>query len=169
MTKSDRFVVEPLSRRHDRTAFRCGAPALDRYLRRQAGQDSRRGFARVFVATAADSKKVVGFYTLSAISVDADKLPQRLARKFPRYPVPCVLLGRFAVSHAVRGRGLERLLMVNATQRVVTASESIAIYALRVDAKDDDAKRFHEACGFSSLPSAPLRLFLPLARMRRGH
>ena len=48
-------------------------------------------------------------------------------------------------------------------------SESIAIYALRVDAKDDDAKRFHEACGFSSLPSAPLRLFLPLARMRRGH
>ncbi len=36
------FVVEALSRDHDRAGFSCGVDALDRYLEVQAGQDVRR-------------------------------------------------------------------------------------------------------------------------------
>ena len=52
MTDPGVLVVEPLGKRHDRKAFSCGLPELDRYLARQAGQDVRRRIARVFVCTA---------------------------------------------------------------------------------------------------------------------
>jgi len=35
----------------DRAAFNCGNESLDRYIRAQASQDTRRAVARVFVAT----------------------------------------------------------------------------------------------------------------------
>jgi len=36
LTVSETVIVEPLGRRHDRAAFSCGLPELDRYLKRQA-------------------------------------------------------------------------------------------------------------------------------------
>ena len=55
------LVVEPHGKRHDRKAFSCGLPELDRYFSHQAGQDVRRRIARVFVCTAADGDAVLGF------------------------------------------------------------------------------------------------------------
>ena len=44
------FIIEPLEPSHDRTAFRCGVDALDRYFRERAGQDARRRITACFVA-----------------------------------------------------------------------------------------------------------------------
>ncbi len=52
--------IQPLGTDHDRVAFSCGVPALDRHLREQAGQDARRRVAAPFVATA-DGANVLGF------------------------------------------------------------------------------------------------------------
>ena len=88
MTELSALVIEPLGKRHDRAAFSCGLPELDRYLARQAGQDVRRRIARVFVCTAEGSDAVLGFYTLSALAIDLSSLPEELSRKLPRHPVP---------------------------------------------------------------------------------
>jgi len=45
------FLIEPLGS-HDRSAFSCGAPTLDRYLREQASQDVKRLMARAPAALA---------------------------------------------------------------------------------------------------------------------
>ena len=74
------------------SSFSCGLPELDRYLARQAGQDVRRRIARVFVCTAGETDAVLGFYTLSAQSIDLASLPEQLSRKLPRHPVPCALI-----------------------------------------------------------------------------
>ena len=121
MTDSDALIIEPLERRHHRTAFSCGLPDLDRYLARQAGQDVRRRIARVFVCTASEADAVLGFYTLSALSVDLASLPEELSRKLPRHPVPCALIGRLAVDRSAQGRGLGHLLLADAVKRVVSA------------------------------------------------
>ena len=163
MTAAHALVIEPLDRRHDRTAFSCGLPELDRYLKRQAGQDVRRRFSRVFVCTAGNADAVLGFYTLSALSLDLASLPEELSRKLPRHPVPCALIGRLAVDASVHGLGLGRLLLADAVRRVVTASQTVAMYALIVDAANDAAKRFYEGYGFAPLTENPMRLFLPLA------
>ena len=162
MTGSDALVIEPLGKRHDRTSFSCGLPELDRYLARQAGQDVQRRIARVFVCTADETDAVLGFYTLSALSIDLASLPERLSRKLPRHPVPCALIGRLAVDRSAQGRGLGRMLLADAVTRTVTAGESVAMHALIVDAANDDVKRFYEGFGFVPLTDDPMRLFLPL-------
>ena len=162
MTESDALIVEPLGTRHDRAAFSCGLAELDRYLARQAGQDVRRQIARVFVCTAGEADTVLGFYTLSALSIDLASLPERLSRKLPRHPVPCALIGRLAVDRSAHGRGLGRMLLADAVRRTVAAGETVAIHALIVDAANDDARRFYERFGFEPLTDHPMRLFLPL-------
>ena len=162
MTGSDALIIEPLGRRHDRAAFSCGLPDLDLYLARRAGQDVRRRIARVFVCTAGETDSVLGFYTLSALSIDLASLPERLSRKLPRHPVPCALIGRLAVDRSAHGRGLGRLLLADAVKRTVAAGQTVAMHALIVDAANDDAKRFYERFGFAPLTDDPMRLFLPL-------
>ena len=171
MTDSDRLVVEPLGRRHDRTSFACSLPELDRYLKRQAGQDVRRRIARVFVCTAQDADNVLGFYTLSALSIDLVSLPDNLSRKLPHHPVPCVLLGRLAVDSSVQGQGLGHMLLADAVKRVMAASETVAMRAMIVDAANHEAKRFYERFGFAPLQGDPMRLFLTLGNInfRRSH
>ena len=162
MSDSDAFIVEPLGGRHDRAAYCCGLPELDRYLARQAGQDVRRRIARVFVCTAGDADAVLGFYTLSALSIDLASLPDELSRKLPRHPVPCALIGRLAVDRSAHGRGLGRMLLADAVKRTVAAGETVAMHALIVDAANEDAKGFYERFGFAPLTDDPMRLFLPL-------
>ena len=162
MTNPDTPVIEPLARRHDRTAFSCGLPELDRYLARRAGQDIRRRIARVFVCTTDEADAVLGFYTLSAVSIDLGSLPEAFSRKLPRHPVPCALIGRLAVDRSAHGRGLGRLLLADAVKRVLAAGETVAMHALIVDAANDDAKHFYEGFGFATLLVDPMRLFLPL-------
>ena len=162
MTDSDRLIIEPLGKRHDRVTFSCGLPELDRYLAHQAGQDVRRRVARVFVCTARDTAAVLGFYTLSALSVDLSALPDALSRKLPRHPVPCALIGRLAVDRSAQGSGLGGMLLADALSRTVVAGESVAMYALIVDAANESAKRFYERFGFAPLTDHPMRLFLPL-------
>ena len=156
------LVVEPLGKRHDRKAFSCDVRELDRYLSRQAGQDVRRRIARVFVCTGADGDAVLGFYTLSALSIELNALPEELSRKLPRHPVPCVLLGRLAVDRSVHGRGVGRMLLADAIRRIVVAGDTVAMHAMIVDAANDGAKRFYEGFGFMPLADRSMRLFLAL-------
>ncbi|MCY4213649.1 MAG: GNAT family N-acetyltransferase [Gammaproteobacteria bacterium] len=168
MNTPDALAVGPLERRHDRKAFSCGLPELDRYLAHQAGQDIRRRTARVFVCTAGNANALLGFYTLSALSVDLSSLPKVLSRRLPRHPVPCALIGRLAVDESVHGQGIGRLLLADAVKRTAVAGETVAIHALIVDAANDAARRFYESFGFAPLTDNPMRLLLPLGRAALG-
>ena len=160
--ESDALTIEPLDKRHDRAAFSCGIPELDRYLARQAGQDVRRRIARVFICTYSDADIILGFYTLSALSTEVASLPDRLSRKLPRHPVPCALIGWLADDRSVHGRGFGRLLLADAVKRTAAAGETVAMHAVIVDAASDDAKRFYRRFGFVPLTDDSMRLFLPL-------
>ena len=161
------LVIEPLGSQHERAAFSCGEPALDAYIRRQASQDARRRVAQVFVAVAERSGEIAGYYTLSAASFEKDDLPAELARRLPHYPVPAAVIGRLAVDHRNQGRGLGEILLLDATRRVVRASNAIGVYAIVVDAKNERARAFYERYGFRSFPSTSRRLFLPLQTFER--
>ena len=148
--------IGPLGPEHDRSTFSCGVPALDRYLLEQAGQDARRRVAAPFVAST-DGMKVLGFYTLSATSIQLADIPVVLAKKLPRYPrLPATLLGRLATDLSARGIGLGRLLLVDAIARAVRSE--IASFALVLDAKDENAAAFYERESFIRLPGTPIRL-----------
>ncbi len=150
---------EPLTRGHDRDAFTSGVQALDDWFRTRATQDQRRHVAQVFVAL--DEQGVIGFYSLSMFTLTLESLPESLARKLPRYDaIPAALIGRLARHERAKGSGVGDLLVADAVTRVLAAAESVAAYAIVVDAKDDRGQRFYEAHGFIPLPSRPHRLFL---------
>jgi len=161
MTDKNSLVIEPLDTTHDRTVFQSGVEALDNYLKKQAGQDVKRRVSRVFVAANPyNPKKVIGYYTLSSLSIELNLLPEKLARKLPRHPVPAALIGRLAVSRTAQGDGVGKMLLVNAVRRTLEVSDQIAIYAMVVDAVNDKAKAFYGHFGFK--PLSGQRLFLPL-------
>jgi GNAT superfamily N-acetyltransferase len=150
---------EPLSRRHDRRAFRSGVAALDEWFQKRATQDQRRHVAQVFVAV--DEQGIVGFYSLSMFTLALESLPYELAHKLPRYDaIPAALIGRLARHDRAKGSGIGDLLVADAVRRVLAAAQSVAAYAIVVDAKDDRGRRFYESHGFIALPSRPNRLFL---------
>ncbi len=152
--------IEPFDKKYSRAAFDCGADDLNSYLKQIISQDIKRRLANGFVMLADDSDKVIGYYTLSAMSVLLDELPEDRSRRL-RYPViPVALLGRLAVDKRYRGNGLGRVLLYDAVERIKQAQ--IACYALIVDAKDAAAKNFYCAFGFEPLKNAAQRLFFVL-------
>lgn len=162
-----KFSIEALARHHDRSRFRCGSDALDRYIRRQASQDARRNVSRIFVAVPEEREEIAGFYTLSAGSVERETLPEGVIKRLPRYPIPVGLLGRLGVDRRWSRRGLGSVLLTDALRRVHLASATLAVYAVVVDAKDESARAFYERFGFIVLPDSASRLFLPMSTVER--
>jgi GNAT superfamily N-acetyltransferase len=156
-------IIEPLGSGHNRAAFSCGVEALDRYLKQQASQDARNRVAAPFVLRDQDSPRIIGYYTLSAFTIEASKLPAETVKKLPRYPrLPAVLIGRLAVDREFSGQGWGEVLLVDALRRSLERSAEIAAMAVVVDAKDDRARAFYEKYGFRRFVDHEYRLFLPM-------
>jgi GNAT superfamily N-acetyltransferase len=157
------YRIEALGRYHDRTAFNCGSPALDRYLQQQARQDVEKSVAAPFVLTTPPALRVLGYYTLSASLVNTSELPDTRSKKLPRYPqLPVTLLGRLAVDQSMRGKGIGQFLLMDTLRRSLEAAANIAAMAVVVDAKDEAAKAFYRHFSFLPLHRQPRRLFLPM-------
>ena len=161
MTSS--FIIEPLGPSHDRSEFRCGVDALDRYFREQVGQDVRRRATACFVAREIATDPIAGFYTLAASGILLAQMPARLAKCLPRYPaVPVARLRRLAVSLAYHGRKLGGALLWDAVERA--RRSEVAVYALVVDAKDEQAESFYLHHGFVAFGDMARTLILPLPK-----
>lgn len=159
--------AEKLSKQHKRKNFDCGRASLNRYLGRQASQDQRRHVAAPFVVCD-DDERVIGYYTLSAISVDASGLDGHTAHRLPNYPeIPAILLGRLAVDQSQKGKGLGRRLLVDALFRAFRQSGEIGAWAVIVDAIDDEGVAFYTHFGFQQFEDNPSRLFLPMTAIAK--
>lgn len=164
-TGEEKFRVEALTTSHDRSRFDSGVEALDKYFWMQAGQDARKNMAAPFVLVLPD-ETVGGYYTLSSTSLVLAELPEPTVRKLPKYPlVPATLLGRLAVDRQHQGKGYGRFLLADALFRA--SRSEIAAFAVIVDAKDDNARRFYERESFLPFPDQPMKLFRPMANIRQ--
>ncbi len=109
---------------------------------------------------------IAGYYTLSSTSVQLGELPEQTVRKLPRYPlVPATLLGRLAVDRRHQGKGYGRFLLADALHRAVRSE--IASFAVIVDAKDDNARKFYERESFLPFREQPMKLFRPTADIKK--
>jgi ribosomal protein S18 acetylase RimI-like enzyme len=160
------FRLEPLGGEPDRSLFRCGEDALDRYVRTQVRKDIRRRIANCFVAIENVTSQIAAYYTISAASIPLVDLPADETKRLPRYPtVPAVRIGRLAVDQRFQGRGLGAALLADAAARALKADA--AAFTLLVDAIDDPAVAFYQRFGFRLLGSHARTLFLPLATAQK--
>lgn len=157
-----REAPEKLRAEHDVSAFDCGEPVLNDWLRRRALQNQQSGASSTYVIL--EKMRVVGYYSLAAGSVARETAPGRVRRNMPD-PVPVVVLARLAVDREFQGRNLGRALLRDAVLRTVQAAEIIGVRAILVHALSERAKRFYEDCGFAPSPISPLTLMVPVAEV----
>lgn len=160
------LVIEPLvSSHHDRAAFSCDEPSLDTYLRQQARQDVSRDLAACYVLCERGGRTIIGYYTLSARSIEVIALPPGLARDAGRYGmVPAALLGRLAVASHYSGQRMGEILLFHALRRTLRAG--MGIRAIIVDALHERAATFYEHYEFQRFADGALRLYLPMSTVR---
>jgi GNAT superfamily N-acetyltransferase len=154
--------IEPLGK-HERRAFTCGVAALDDWFHLRAGQDEKRNVARIFVAID-DRLGVVGFYSLSTFTLTITDLPREHIKRLPRYDlIRAALIGRLARDQRVRGQGVGDFLLADAVRRILSAASTLAVFAIVVEAKDEQEAAFYGNFGFMPFPNRPFRLFIPVA------
>jgi GNAT superfamily N-acetyltransferase len=152
---------------HDRSAFSCGVPELDEYLRERASQDAKRKVAAPFVMINQE-RRIFGYYTLSAYSVRLAELPPDLSKKLPKYPlIPATLLGRLAVSRDCQGQKLGSLLLMDALHRSWRNSSQIASVGVVAEAINEAAKQFYLHHEFVPVLEHPRKLFIAMTTIQK--
>jgi GNAT superfamily N-acetyltransferase len=153
-------LPEPLSAGHDVSAFSCGKPVLDNWLKTYALSNQQKGFTVVMVVHVAG--RVIGYYGLSPTSVVPGNLPRAIRTGRPPNPVPCLLLGQLATDAAWTGHGIGTGLVAHALERCVAGARLIGGRALVVNALDQEAAAFWQRRGFIPSKDDPYTLFRSL-------
>lgn len=168
MSSEERYRVELFDGHHRREGFSCGVEELDRYFYTQANQERRRSVAMPYVMVDAASGDVIGYHTLSSLSILPQNLSAEEIRKLPRYPAyPAILIGRLAIHRVYQGKGFGGALLANALRRCHELSRQIGVLAVMVDAKDGSARGFYEAFQFRRFQDEPYRLYIPMREIAR--
>lgn len=136
----------------DRASFHSGDEALDRFFHHFAGQNQFRHYVGVtYVAT--DGDDLLGFATVAPAQLEPEELSVALRKKFPNYHLPVLRLGRLAVDHRVRGRGLGKVLVKFVCQLGLKMADEFGCAGIVVDAKPA-AVDFYAKLGFVPIDAA---------------
>lgn len=155
------------NKQHNIDDFDCGVEVLDTYLKERAGQEIRKKIAAVYVIHKKNSSQVIGYYTLSSCSVGLINLPENVKKKLLRYKaLPVLLVGRLAVDTSFQGKRIGEHLLLDALSRSYSLSSYIGSFAVIVDAKNEEAKKFYEKYGFAALVNQPPRLYLSMRTIK---
>jgi hypothetical protein len=85
--------VEALLESHDRTRFDGGAQeSLKEWRKRFAVTNQKNESARTYIVHR--NRSVVGYDSISAGSVSAEKAPAGVSRGLVQHPIPVILLGK---------------------------------------------------------------------------
>jgi GNAT superfamily N-acetyltransferase len=164
------FIAEPLGPGHDRASFSCESETLERYLKQQANQDIRKDLSVAYVLVpSGDRCRIAGYYTLCSDTILIDDLPAELVRKLrlPHYrTIPATLIGRLARDLTFKGQGIGELLLSNALKLAWETSQTVASWAVTVEAKDEQARRFYQDFGFLPFSDTPQRLYIPMKTVK---
>lgn len=128
--------VSPLTPDFSFVSFKCGKNALDFHLKKYALFNQTRGFGKYWCLHEADSSEILGYYSINACSVGLENFPEHYSSDFPPHPVPCILIGRFAIDKRYQKNGYGGYLLHDCFCRIKKLSNSIGINAITVDALD---------------------------------
>lgn len=161
-------ITESLNSGHRKKEFSCGKALLNNYLLIQANQDAKRKLAACFVLIDNETKLIKGYYTLSNNSIFSEIIPEKYRKKLPKSytSIPTTLLGRLAIDNRFQGKGIGKILLIDALLRCYEASKKMGSYAVVVDPLDEDALSFYAKYGFILLPDSG-KIFLPMQTIKQ--
>lgn len=153
---------EKLNDLHVLDGFDCGEESIDAYLHKRARSGQAQGHAVVYVVCEKNTRRVVGYYTLSNCVIAREQTPRSQWRNSPKEHA-VTLLGRMGVCKSAQGQGLATALLKNAVVRAMNAAQIIGSSAMIVHPLNDQLIQFYrEKAGFIQCPMlTPVTLMLP--------
>jgi GNAT superfamily N-acetyltransferase len=156
---------EHIEAHHDSTAFDCGEPALNDWLRLQALKNEASGASRTYVICA--EGRVVGYYALATGAVARAAATGKVRRQMPD-PIPVMIIGRLAVDTSYQGHGLGYGLLRDALLRTLQVAEQAGVRAVLLHAMTTEAKRFYLRAGFQESPLDPMTMMITTADIEKA-
>jgi hypothetical protein len=166
MTEDPISLPVLLGSEHKLEGFDCGKAPLNDFLIKYAIQNQAGGGARTYVLTR--GQRVIGYYSLAQASVAPENAPARVLKGQGRYPMPVILMARFALDLRELGKGYGKILFRDALLRALAGTEAIGGRAFLVHAKDEKARAFYTRFGMEPSPTNPLHLFLLFKDVRKS-
>jgi len=163
----NRTMIELLDKKHILNDFDCGKELLNNYIKNQAGQDIKRKLSACFVYADNETNCIQGYYTLSNNSIPLYSFPEQIKRKLPQSynSIPATLLGRLAIDKNFQGKGLGKILLIDALKRSYGISKEIGSFAVVVDPIDREAELFYEKYDFIKLPDSE-KMFIAIRTLK---
>ena len=160
-------LTEVLNSTHEKTDFSCGKNILDNYFIHQASKDVKRKSSACFGKVDSETGHIQGYYTLANSSIPLHLVPVELQIKLPKSytSVPATLLGRLAIDHRYQGKGIGKLLLMDALYRSYENSNHMGSFAVVVDPLDLEAENFYLRYGFIKLPDSG-KMFLAMKTLK---
>jgi GNAT superfamily N-acetyltransferase len=166
VTYTGRFAAPVLlTEAHDGSAFDCGEPVLDDWLRQRAWTNLQTAASRTYVVCPIGSDVIIAYYALSMGQILAQEATGAMRRNMPRQ-IPGVILGRLAIDRSGQGQGLGRALLADAIARCLRASREVSARLLIVHAISPAAEAFYRHHGFTRLPVETPTLALDLVKLQ---
>jgi GNAT superfamily N-acetyltransferase len=156
---------EHIEAHHDSTAFDCGEPELNDWLRLQALENEASGASRTYVICA--EGRVVGYYALATGAVARAAATGKVRRQMPD-PIPVMIIGRLAVDSLHQGHGLGYGLLRDALLRILQVAAQAGIRAVLLHAMTAEAKTFYRRAGFQESPLDPMTMMITIADIHRA-
>ena len=160
-------MTELLDKKHHREVFDCGKELLNNYLKKQASQDIKRKLAACFVLSENETN-IQGYYTLSNNSIPLHNFPEHIQKKLPKSynAIPATLLGRLAIDQKHQGKGIGKILLIDALKRSYEISKEIGSFAVVVAPIDETAENFYKKYDFIKLPDSG-KMFIAMKTLQK--
>lgn len=130
----------------DRSAFSCGDPDYDDFIRKYAGQNQFVHHLSTTIVVVED-EVVVGYATVAPAQAPADAVGAAAGPGLPRYPLPVLRLGRLAVDRRFQHLGLGGRLVAETIEVALRLRDDLGCVGVIVDALQSRAG-FYEGLGF---------------------
>jgi predicted GNAT family N-acyltransferase len=159
------FGPEPLNSDHEVDQFDCGVDSLNQYLKKRALADQAAEKSRTYVVV--HGGRVIGYFTVSAGSVEPSDATPRAAKGQGRQPIPAILLGRLAVDSMEQGNHLGEALLLEALKKSMGAADTIGARVVLAHALDERARAFYLKYGFEQSPCHDLHVMILMKDVRK--
>ena len=155
------MFITPLTDEDFLEGFDCGILALNIFITKNAINYQKSFASKTYLLKS--EEKIVGFYSISATVIEQNQVDIR----WPKHPLPAILLGRLGVDLRFQGKGLGGVLFADVCKKVLTVSDIIGCVGLVTDSKDDSALKFYQRFGMKPFKNKPKTLFLSAKEIKK--
>ena len=156
--------IRALDPKDNRDTFSCGVAELDHYFQQYAGQNQFRHHIGTTYVAVTEDRVVVGYVTVSAVSLTNDDIGKR---KLPNYPLPVLKIARLAVDNRFQGLGIGKALLRAMFLLALEQKKRVGCVGIVVDAKKE-ALSFYSALGFIELVPKDRKFYRNLSPLFLG-